>query len=180
MTLFKTVFNSLCLLLIHSFPGSCSNDFFHTALIITLIHFPGCTILLNKKLWVIIPIMLKVQRRKGQIFSFWFKESQWILQVRGLNKIRNLEYFNLHYSNGRSWSVVLFLLCYSACSIFSSKTGVVVMWCVIHFRIFINSNVSNGTKCLSLRWLETVCMLLPPNIYMVAVILFPPLPLPSP
>lgn len=102
ITLLKTVFNSLCLLLIRSFPGSCSNDFFHTALIITLIHFPGCTILLNKKLWVIIPIMLKVQRRKGQIFSLWFKESQWILQVTGLNKIRNLESFNLHYSNGRS------------------------------------------------------------------------------
>lgn len=70
MTLLKTVFNSLCLFLILSVPGSCSNDFFHTALIIKFIHFPGCTILLNKKLWAIIPIMLKVQRRRGQIYSF--------------------------------------------------------------------------------------------------------------
>lgn len=68
---FETVFNSLCLFLISGVPDSCSNDFFHTALVIKFIHFPGCTIPLNKKkLWVITPIMLKVQRRKGQISSF--------------------------------------------------------------------------------------------------------------
>lgn len=48
-------FNSLCLFLICGVPGPCSNDFFHTALIIKFIHFPSCTIPLNKKLWVITP-----------------------------------------------------------------------------------------------------------------------------
>lgn len=59
--------NSLCLFLICGVPGPCSNDFFHTALIIKFIHFPSCTIPLNKKLWVITPLMLKVERRKGHI-----------------------------------------------------------------------------------------------------------------
>lgn len=59
--------NSLCLFLICGVPGPCSNDFFHTALIIKFIHFPSCTIPLNKKLWVIRPLTLKVQRRKGHI-----------------------------------------------------------------------------------------------------------------
>lgn len=59
-------FNSLCLFLICGVPGLCSNDFFHTALIIKFIHFPSCTIPLNKKLWVITALTLKVQRRKGR------------------------------------------------------------------------------------------------------------------
>lgn len=45
----KLFFNSLCLFLICGVPGPCSNDFFHTALIIKFIHFPSCTIPLNKK-----------------------------------------------------------------------------------------------------------------------------------
>lgn len=60
-------FNSLCLFLICGVPGPCSNDFFHTALIIKFIHFPSCTIPLNKKLWVITPLMLRVQRREGHV-----------------------------------------------------------------------------------------------------------------
>lgn len=82
-----------------------------------------------------------------------------------------------HCRNGASQRTELFFSCNSVCCVFPVKTGAVGMWSIAGylFIVILEMVLSVG----SLGWLESVCVLLPPHIHMVAII-FTPLPLPLP